>query len=103
MFGRGHTALELGNPIKNTRSSHFVLSKIYFQFLEIVRSIFPQFEANFFAGTLSFQVCHFLRNPESLMEEYTHFSLIRLYLPITPTTALFGVRNDLADCIYECT
>jgi hypothetical protein len=51
---------EHGKPLKNLFSSHYLLSKTYFQHFEGFHSIFPQFKVKSVADTLFFQATYFL-------------------------------------------
>jgi hypothetical protein len=79
-------------------SSHFLLSKSYFQHLKILIA-FAKFKAKFDANILFFQICHFLCMPKYKLEGHnlyitTHDSAL------SHITALFPVGNESPD--YCC-
>ena len=71
IFSRGHTASELGKPLKNLCSSYCLLSRRHFQCFRNFCSPPLQFKAKFNINMLFFDVCHFLCTPQSQEEQRT--------------------------------
>jgi hypothetical protein len=100
IFGRDHSTLKLRKPSKNLCCSRSLLSKSYNQHFKSSCGIFPHFKANFYAGPLCFQVCHFQRYIR-IANGTAHSYVKGYYSTIARATTLLPAGNESADSIYS--
>jgi hypothetical protein len=102
IFSRCHTTFELGKPLNNLCSSHFLLSKPYMQHFEEFCSIIPQLKQNLMQTCCSFKSAIFLVH-QNCKWNTTHLYLTRHYLTVACATTLFQTGNDSADSTLSTT